>query len=1107
MNAHAPGTCQCCAAPPAGEIYNRPGLAKLAYRIGTFTSFRKAMLQSIARDPGMPRLTTRQSDDFSIMLMELWAAVGDVLTFYQERIVNEAFLRTATQRDSVLRLARMLDYRLRAGLAAEAPVVFTADDNKSVRIPIGLRMMTIPEQDQVPQIFETIEAIVADAKLNEVRIHPLPTSVNPFARGTTSAVVIAGPEKLGATEKVLFFDRRGLEEKALTKIETIDDARVVTWAPPVQSIGFDPRATAASRYTRTLRFFGLSAPTTQYTLDTTVNPPVWHSNAVTGFNVSGTDLPLDAKYDDLNVGARLLLRFNEGGKAPIETAVVTAKRESTETLGILSDTVTKVTVQRVLRAEAPAVLSGILPSVFARGLEGAPIVYGLAWAYIELPKDGDDVTSPLAVVARAPGHDLVARSRSGSVIHMVDPLTSFPVWEDLGGIVTSAPAVASWGAMRLDVFARGLDGAMWHKWFDGAWHNWESLGGRLTSAPAAVSRDTNRIDIVARGTDNALWHRWWNGASWHGWTPLEGADTTGTPAIASTGVNRLDLFARTPEGALRHRAWNGTQWLPWESLDADIASDPGTAASGANIAIFAVARDGTLTRANWNGTTGTLDTWTPQTGGFEDINDRRGATLYQLDTEDIAFREYAYARRITGGSVAVPLAKLNAIDKRRVIELSDGSGAAPQQATVTGSATFAAVALGVDDHLQINFTPDLVIPLDATTSILRGNVAEATQGETVHDEILGDGDATVPFQKFALRKKPLTYINSPDSLMGKSSLRILVSGELWTEVDTLYGQPGNARVYVTRQLDDGTTIVQFGDGVTGARMASGRGNVVATYRIGVGVAAVIAEQLSILLDQPPGLKSALNRMPAEGGADAETLTNARTAAPTTVKTFGRAVSLLDFELIATGTHGVAKSNTTWVWSGLEKAIYLTVAGANGTTFSDQGLKDIASALATVRDPGNPLLIGNFVRVPVVLTINVAVDDTHVRDTVSNAVRDALRDYFAFTNLAFAQPIHLSVLSALVQSVTGVLSVDIDKLHFKRFQSWSAAQLAVRGATADPAQMHLRIFAARPRPTGATVDPIIAATFGASAPEVIPAEQAVIENEAADLTLNVTGGLV
>ena len=41
-----------------------------------------------------------------------------MLTFYQERIANEAYLRTATERVSLLELARLIDYELRPGVAA-----------------------------------------------------------------------------------------------------------------------------------------------------------------------------------------------------------------------------------------------------------------------------------------------------------------------------------------------------------------------------------------------------------------------------------------------------------------------------------------------------------------------------------------------------------------------------------------------------------------------------------------------------------------------------------------------------------------------------------------------------------------------------------------------------------------------------------------------------------------------------------------------------------------------------------------------------------------------------------------------------------------------------
>jgi hypothetical protein len=38
-------------------------------------------------------------------------------------------------------------------------------------------------------------------------------------------------------------------------------------------------------------------------------------------------------------------------------------------------------------------------------------------------------------------------------------------WEKLGGQLTSSPSACSWGGVRIDVFAKGTDNALWHKWF------------------------------------------------------------------------------------------------------------------------------------------------------------------------------------------------------------------------------------------------------------------------------------------------------------------------------------------------------------------------------------------------------------------------------------------------------------------------------------------------------------------------------------------------------------------------------------------------------------------------------------------------------------------
>src|ERR1700681_1229956 len=102
-----PGLCGCCetaASPTPVAVANLPGLAAVAYRIGTYASFREAMLRALAREPALGAFTARTDDDPAITVLDLWAAVGDVLTFYQERIANEAWLRTAVQGHSALRI-------------------------------------------------------------------------------------------------------------------------------------------------------------------------------------------------------------------------------------------------------------------------------------------------------------------------------------------------------------------------------------------------------------------------------------------------------------------------------------------------------------------------------------------------------------------------------------------------------------------------------------------------------------------------------------------------------------------------------------------------------------------------------------------------------------------------------------------------------------------------------------------------------------------------------------------------------------------------------------------------------------------------------------------
>ena len=131
-----------------------------------------------------------------------------MLTFYQERIANEGYLRTATERRSLLELARAIGYELRPGVAAATWLAFTLDDSpgspRQVTIAAGTRAQSLPTKSELPQSFETGEDLVARPEWNALqprtlkpqefgarldppvprrRRHPAPAGRRPAVRG------------------------------------------------------------------------------------------------------------------------------------------------------------------------------------------------------------------------------------------------------------------------------------------------------------------------------------------------------------------------------------------------------------------------------------------------------------------------------------------------------------------------------------------------------------------------------------------------------------------------------------------------------------------------------------------------------------------------------------------------------------------------------------------------------------------------------------------------------------------------------------------------------------------------------------------------------------
>jgi len=179
--------CSCCEGVSTQSpvaIVNRPGLSAIAYRIGTHSQvFASLQARLSSRDfPALAKLRTRDRDDFSIALLDAYACMADVLSFYQERLANESYLRTAGERLSMNALARLIGYRLKPGVAAETWLAFTlevpplqavSNDPGQVSgvpdkltLPVGIKVQSVPGPDEKPQIFETVESVEARPEWN-----------------------------------------------------------------------------------------------------------------------------------------------------------------------------------------------------------------------------------------------------------------------------------------------------------------------------------------------------------------------------------------------------------------------------------------------------------------------------------------------------------------------------------------------------------------------------------------------------------------------------------------------------------------------------------------------------------------------------------------------------------------------------------------------------------------------------------------------------------------------------------------------------------------------------------------------------------------------------
>ncbi len=328
---------------------------------------------------------------------------------------------------------------------------------------------------------------------------------------------------------------------------------------------------------------------------------------------------------------------------------------------------------------------------------------------------------------------------------------------------------------------------------------------------------------------------------------------------------------------------------------------------------------------------------------------------------------------------------------------------------------------------------------EAPRVTVHGNLVEASQGKAVARLPLGNGDARAAFQTFAL-PKPVTHLLSPGADPAEvPELTVYVNDRAVDRVGSLYGQPGDRLVYILRQDNEGAFHVQFGDGLTGARLPTGKGNVTAAFRTGSGARGPLKAGTSPSAGaRIEGVARLAIPAGVTGGADPETTGNARAAAPGRVQGLGRIVSLADYETELLAIPGVSRVRAAWDLMDGAPGVVLRVLLESGREAEMGAVEDAIYAFQRCRGSNRfALRVEQAVLRQVYADLRYAFDPALLEEDVAAAITrrlapmeapDAEADgVFALGARRIGGAEYASRIEGLVQAVPGVTWVRVEAL--------------------------------------------------------------------------------
>ena len=126
---------KCCRKPEGSPLETLPaGLDRLPRQLRGFPEVRSDLLAALVDHPALASWRP-SGNDFALMWLEMWAYIADVLGFYEERVANESYLRTAVRRPALRRIVELLGHTPSSGVAGSASLAALAEGEVAVSVP------------------------------------------------------------------------------------------------------------------------------------------------------------------------------------------------------------------------------------------------------------------------------------------------------------------------------------------------------------------------------------------------------------------------------------------------------------------------------------------------------------------------------------------------------------------------------------------------------------------------------------------------------------------------------------------------------------------------------------------------------------------------------------------------------------------------------------------------------------------------------------------------------------------------------------------------------------------------------------------------------------